>query len=142
MYGNDTQMGSISVYPRYANTSVISSSPVLTISGNKGQQWLRAVYSITDVKPFQFVIEGKIGSGEDSEIAIDDVSFSEGCIGDNTMPFTTNTKNPVLISLTGQSVTGKSVTPGNIFPGYSVKPTKTSIGNTDSDKNKRTNSKF
>ena len=135
MYGNAAQMGSISVYPRYANPAIKPNAISLTITGNKGQQWIRAVVPITDVRPFQFVIEGKVGSGDLADIAIDDVSFSEGCIRDATKPFTTTTSKPINTSKPG------TVGPvsGQTDPG--IKPTKPANLNSTPD-NKKSNSKF
>jgi hypothetical protein len=79
MFGNDSQMGSINVYSRFANEPLGPSNMLFSKSGYQGQQWLEAVVPVKDPRPFQFVIEGQVGRGNLADLAIDDVSFSEGC---------------------------------------------------------------
>ena len=77
------QYTDIQVYIRYADLSVHPNTSPLVISGNQGQQWLRAYYTIRDQRPFQFVIEGQVGNGPQSDIVIDDIDeeYSGGCFG-------------------------------------------------------------
>jgi hypothetical protein len=100
MFGDNLQMGSLTVYLRYADLSIKTKTVLLTKSGNLGQQWLRAIVPTPEQRPFQFVIEGQVGKGNQADIAIDDVSFSEGCIKSNQLPFTgepiiSSTKKPI-----------------------------------------------
>src|SRR5437868_296570 len=81
MFG--ANVGSLSIYIRYADPLDHPNTSPLVISGNQGQQWLRAYHTIRDQRPFQFVIEGQVGNGPQSDIAIDDISFSEGCLNSN-----------------------------------------------------------
>ncbi|XP_054714592.1 LOW QUALITY PROTEIN: MAM and LDL-receptor class A domain-containing protein 2-like [Uloborus diversus] len=50
-----------------------------TQTGEVGNFWMRGKVSIDDTAPFQVIIEGKAGVQSDDIIAIDDVSFSNGC---------------------------------------------------------------
>jgi hypothetical protein len=124
----------------------------LTKSGNLGQQWYRAIVPTPEQRPFQFVIEGQVGKGNQADIAIDDVSFSEGCIKSNQLPFITTTGKPITPpktggtvvsgqpvtgtpvtgrSVTGQPVTGPPVTGQTLPSGPNNKPTKKPIGNSN-----------
>jgi hypothetical protein len=80
MFGNNSQMGSINVYSKFANEPLGPTNVLFSKSGDLGQQWLRAVLPVKDLRPFQFVIEGQVGIGNQADLAIDDVSFSEGCV--------------------------------------------------------------
>ena len=100
MFGS--QIGSLSVYIRLTDPNSKSTVTPLVIRGNQGQQWLRSKYQVNDQRPFQFIIEGQIGSGPLSEIAIDDVSFSEGCLPSNA--------KPPIATLTTSLTTGPHVT--------------------------------
>jgi hypothetical protein len=80
MFGNNSQMGSINVYSRFANEPLGPTNVLFSKSGDLGQQWLKAVVPVKDLRPFQFVIEGQVGRGNQADLAIDDVSFSEGCV--------------------------------------------------------------
>jgi hypothetical protein len=84
MFGS--QIGSLSVTIRYTDLNIKSTVNPLVITGNKGQQWLRSIYQVNDQRPFQFIIEGQVGNGPLSDIAIDDVSFSQGCLPSNAKP--------------------------------------------------------
>ena len=109
-------MGSLSISVRYADPSVQPNTP-LVISGNQGQQWVRAFYNIIGQRPFQFVIEGQVGNGPQSDIAIDDISFSEGCLNSNQSSLRTTTPsivssntNPTISPLTNPSVNSMGTT--------------------------------
>lgn len=90
MFGNSSQMGSLSIYVRYANRS-IAPAQSFKVNGNLGQKWLRAIVNNSDSRAFQFVIDGQVGFGLNSDIAVDDISFSAGCIASNIKPFNTTT---------------------------------------------------
>lgn len=100
MFGS--QIGSLSVYVRYVDTTITPKTTALVIKGDQGQQWLRAVLTNSDQRPFQFVIEGQLGSGPLSDIAIDDISFSDGCRPYNRALPTTSPKS----TTKGSHVTG------------------------------------
>jgi hypothetical protein len=89
MFGDNLQMDSLNVYLRYVDPSITTKTLLFIKSRNSGQQWLRAIVPITEQRPFQFVIEGQVEKGNEADIAIDDVSFSEGCIKSNQLPHTT-----------------------------------------------------
>ena len=53
--------------------------------GDQGDIWRRyESFSLFKPTPFQIVIEGKTGSSYQGDIAIDDLSFTTGCIIDAT----------------------------------------------------------
>jgi hypothetical protein len=111
MFGDNLQMGSLNVYLRYAEPSITTKTLLFTKSGNSGQQWLRAIVPTSEQRPFQFIIEGQVGKGNEADIAIDDVSFSEGCIKSNQLPLTITTGKPITPPKTDSPiVTGRSVT--------------------------------
>jgi len=124
MFGNSSQMGSINVYTRYADPSIQSTGILLTKSGNLGQQWNRAVIPVNDQRDFQFLIEGQVGKGNQADIAIDDISFSEGCIKSTKIPFTT-TNGKLLNTTTGKPLTTTSGISLNTTTG---KPLNTTSG--------------
>ena len=124
MFGAD--VGSLSIYVQYFNPSIKSIVDPLVISGDKGQQWIRAILTNTDVRLFRFVIEGQLGIGPQSDIAIDDISFSEGCDpSDQQMP----TQMPTTIHSRTTDVSTVTVNSSHT----SVTPTKSSLGNSDKD---------
>ena len=107
MFG--ANVGSLTISVRYANQYIQSTAQPQVINGNQGQQWLRAIYSYSDHRPFQFIIEGQVGNGPQSDIAIDDISFSEGCLP--------STQKPIITSTTSHTI--------NPSDNPSVRPTKT-----------------
>jgi hypothetical protein len=152
MFGDNLQMGSLTVYLRYADPSITTKTVLFTKSGNSGQQWLRAIVPTPEQRPFQFVIEGQVGKGNEADIAIDDVSFSEGCIKSNQLAITITTGKPITSPktdspvvtgqpvtggpvtshpVTGQPVTGQPLPSGQTNSGKNNKPTKKPIGNSN-----------
>ena len=89
MFG--ANVGSLTISVRYADQSIKSKTKPQVITGNQGQQWVRAIYPYSDQKAFQFIIEGQLGNGPQSDIAIDDLSFSEGCASSNQKPIRVST---------------------------------------------------
>ena len=95
MYG--AQIGSLNVYTR---SSVLGSlKPIWKRSGNIGDHYERADIQIFENQPFQVVIEGVVGNGYLGDIAIDDISFTPGCVLANTQiptgsPAPPTTPNP------------------------------------------------
>ena len=131
MFGS--QIGSLSAYVRYNDTSIKSKVTPLVVKGDQGQQWLRAVLTNRDQRPFQFVIEAQLGSGPLSDIAIDDISFSDGCRNYNVAtPTTSPTRLPVTTTK-GSHVTG----PGGKTNTPTVKPTDSNnLGHSNGSGNK------
>ncbi len=93
MYGKD--MGSLNIYLR---TSASMQYVLFTRSKEFGDFWERLDIVVNtlglDTNPFQIVIEGVVGSGNLGDIALDDISFTPGCVIDNTtiLPTDTTTK--------------------------------------------------
>ena len=108
MFGS--QIGSLNVYVRYHDTTIKPSGAPLVVKGDQGQQWLRGVLTNSDQRPFQFVIEGQLGSGPLSDIAIDDISFSDACRPYNVAP---PTKSPTTTTKSSHvtGTRGKTNTP-------------------------------
>jgi hypothetical protein len=81
MYGRN--MGALSIYSR---TSTDGGENLLFRKANEvGNYWDRIDLIINETKPFQIIIEGVVGSGRLGDIGIDDLSFSNGCIVDNSI---------------------------------------------------------
>ena len=75
MFG--TSMGTLNVYLRTATNGYVSK--LLGRSGNLGQVWVQFSQQLVSSQPFQVVIEGVIGRGYRSDLAIDDLVLSSGC---------------------------------------------------------------
>ncbi|XP_023215461.1 MAM and LDL-receptor class A domain-containing protein 1-like [Centruroides sculpturatus] len=75
MYGSKS-MGKLTV-SIYGNKGQII--PVNTISGPIEKQWKYAHAKINSVQDYKIVFEGFVGGDEYTDIAIDDVSFTEEC---------------------------------------------------------------
>ncbi|CAL4063834.1 unnamed protein product, partial [Meganyctiphanes norvegica] len=71
-----------------------------TQKGNLGQFWDRALVTGSINNKFQFIIEGKTINKENSDIAIDDISFTQACqFVNDTLPVGTTpapTENPCI----------------------------------------------
>ncbi|XP_022097819.1 MAM and LDL-receptor class A domain-containing protein 1-like [Acanthaster planci] len=72
MYGN--QMGTLNVI---LNTTT-NQQTMWTRSGNLGNFWSLGYAKVTSTLPYRLVFEGIVGSGDRSDIAIDDVGFNLG----------------------------------------------------------------
>ncbi|CAF0724038.1 unnamed protein product, partial [Brachionus calyciflorus] len=95
-------MGTMTIYLRYYLDDY-NWPVVLNMTGNKGDAWIRNQININVNQPFQIVIEGRIGLGSESDMAIDDTAFSPGCQASfDRLPFTneTITTKPSTISTT------------------------------------------
>lgn len=101
MYGSDSQMGSLRIYGRTTTKTIVSSAPFYK-TGNLGQQWFRAIFVVNSSDTFQFVIEGQVGAGSESDIAIDDISFSRGCF--SALPTSHTTSSPTTKTITSPSL--------------------------------------
>lgn len=95
---NGRTMGTLNVYTKDSNNHI---SKVYTVSGNRGDVWVKTVVNLNSPYPFQILLEGVVGSGYYSDIAIDDTVFSKGCKKRNqtfatavTIPPTAPTANP------------------------------------------------
>eukprot|EP00057_Strongylocentrotus_purpuratus_P017081 XP_011671555.1 PREDICTED: MAM and LDL-receptor class A domain-containing protein 1-like [Strongylocentrotus purpuratus] len=76
LYGNDEQK--LSVYC-VKDGEGIPETPLLSISGNHGDQWRRSLYQIPiELTPCRLIFEGTTGIHMRDDIAIDDVSVLEG----------------------------------------------------------------
>jgi hypothetical protein len=128
MFGKPAEMGSLTVYARFSNQSTDTLN-LFSTSGNSGQQWLRSITPVSDLRPFQFVIEGHVGKGNEGDVAIDDVSFSEGCVRTNPIPVQTlpTTKGPVVIPTSVQTkpplITNPTIPPIHTIPTNPTIPT-------------------
>lgn len=72
MYG--TRMGTFNVYLR----QLFSVKKIFTKTGNQGNKWILGQATLQTTTNFSLLFEGVMGSGYDSDIAIDDVSISSG----------------------------------------------------------------
>jgi hypothetical protein len=128
MYGQ--QLGGLQVYARFIDAGVSKDGDVLLKSAtdNVGQKWNRAVVGVSDSRSFQFVINAQIGL---SDIAIDEISYSDGCMHSSELPSTTTTTTTPSLNTQSSDNTnsGASVTENT------VKTTKAAvIGNSSPSK--------
>jgi len=89
MYGDVNQMAN-SRLNLYTQDFDLNQEKKLVWSGSMNkdfpQQWIRFV-SQSYVGNFRFIFEGVLGTGVASSIAIDDISYSEGCsLGSSILP--------------------------------------------------------
>jgi len=75
MYGS--AVGQLNIY--IATSYGQPGSKVWSMSGNKGDVWLRGEATLSSAANFQVIIEGVRGAGFASDIALDDISFTPGC---------------------------------------------------------------
>ena len=57
------------------------SSVVFQRDGSQGNRWRRAQVAILSDTEYTLILEGSIGGGIKSDIAIDDISFTDGPCG-------------------------------------------------------------
>ena len=81
MYGR--AIGSLKVYIKEKTSRLSELNPSWEMSGDQGDQWLIGQVEIQPsqtetLHPFQIIIEGVLGSGHQSDIAIDDLSLTLG----------------------------------------------------------------
>ena len=87
-------MGFLTISVRYADPNLRSTKAPRILHNGHGQQWYIDNYPYSDQKPFQFVFEGQLGNGPKSDIAIDDITFSEGCVPSSVQPYVPTTTSP------------------------------------------------
>ena len=63
-------------------------------SGEIGDYWVRGEVNLIIGQPFQVVLEAVVGDGYAGDIAIDDTSFTAGCIPSNVNLVTVTTAKP------------------------------------------------
>lgn len=54
--------------------------PLLNLTGDQGNYWQMREIPLSDVADFQVVFEGKVGRSPKSDICLDDITFSPGCL--------------------------------------------------------------
>jgi hypothetical protein len=79
MYGAD--IGTLNIYVR----TTIGGSETILFNRNReqGNFWVRVERQINETDPFQIVIEGIVG-GDLGDLAIDDITFTPGCVKDTS----------------------------------------------------------
>jgi hypothetical protein len=89
MYGKD--IGSLNIYLRTTNGDDVIFQKSLEI----GDYWERTDLEINSKDPFQIIIESVVGKSYLGDIAIDDTSFTDGCLRNSSIiiepPLTTTT---------------------------------------------------
>ncbi|XP_070550808.1 MAM and LDL-receptor class A domain-containing protein 1-like [Ptychodera flava] len=110
MYG--TSIGSLVIYQR--TTYLDSNMLVLrNMTGDMGNVWLNLDVPITPYGTnFKIVIEGMVGNGYYGDIAIDDVTFSDGCIEGGQIPGEDTASPPPLYEICGDDPRKLSCTSG------------------------------
>ncbi|CAN8030092.1 unnamed protein product, partial [Ixodes persulcatus] len=69
------------------NTNRTDWEQLWEVKGERGQLWIRAAVPYHSDGPFRFVLEGTLGGGYASDLVIDDISLSPGCVPYNgTLP--------------------------------------------------------
>ncbi|XP_072347129.1 MAM domain-containing glycosylphosphatidylinositol anchor protein 2 isoform X2 [Scyliorhinus torazame] len=78
MYGK--HIGTLNVFLRFKGFkgSTITENLIWTMSGNQGEQWMYANININPSGTFQLIFEGIRGPSIEGDIAIDDVTVTEG----------------------------------------------------------------
>jgi len=74
--------GEFNVYSRTASNG--GDRLLLTIKTSMGKSWQKRIVTVAESVPFQIVVEGVRSSDNTQSIAIDDTSFNQGCILDNS----------------------------------------------------------
>ncbi|KAJ8050465.1 MAM and LDL-receptor class A domain-containing protein 2 [Holothuria leucospilota] len=78
MYGD--QMGTLNIYRRKTDLQM---ERLFTLSQNKGNVWRKASVTFdTSERVYDILVEGVVGSGLKSDIALDDLSISDGACPD------------------------------------------------------------
>jgi len=98
MYGDNKLMAKVklNLYHRKINTG---KEYLWSSSGNSTfpQQWIREIANGYTDKPFKFVFEAQFGSnGTAQSVAIDDISYSEGCVLSKQKQVKTTTKKEII----------------------------------------------
>nr|XP_037284195.1 MAM and LDL-receptor class A domain-containing protein 2-like [Rhipicephalus microplus] len=80
-FAHGKDVGGIVLFAQYQNYTEKSQwESLYVVEGPRGQSWIRASAVVYSDKPFCFVLEGSLGAGYASDIAIDDISLSPGCL--------------------------------------------------------------
>ena len=103
LYGNVNTPATLNVYAQYTSDANSLGSPLITMKTSDIQRWQRVILPIKNNRPFKIVFEGVISSGNQSDIAIDDISVNKACqIYNNNLPSTTTkpttSKKPTITS--------------------------------------------
>lgn len=80
---------------------------LLNLTGDQGNYWQMREIPLSDIWDFQVVFEGKVGRSSKSDICLDDITFSPGCLLAPSAGTADNTPLPP---------TGMHPTVGVIFP--------------------------
>jgi hypothetical protein len=115
MYGST--IGTLSVYKRIAVGGL--ESTLFTKTGEVGNFWNRVDLKITGDQPFQIVVEATSTGGYYGEIAIDDTSFTPGCVIDNS-PFPSITPVPTTTTTPRCGLGNFECKSGQCIPGNKV----------------------
>ena len=75
MLGRD--VNALNVYLETFQTGL--RSLLLSLRGQRGDDWRRAMVSVVSGRDFRLVIEGTTGTVSHGDIGLDDVSFTPGC---------------------------------------------------------------
>ena len=75
MFGSSIGTLNIYIATRYGQPG----PKVWSMSGNKGDVWLRGEVTLSNAANFQVIIEGVRGTGYSGDISLDDISFTPGC---------------------------------------------------------------
>ncbi|XP_038072761.1 uncharacterized protein LOC119741140 isoform X2 [Patiria miniata] len=88
MYGQET--GTLNVYSIPTNASLSTQTPIFSITGQQTglRVWLQAMVNVNQTSDFMLALEAVFEVGKLSDIAIDDVTISEGaCSSDDNVDF-------------------------------------------------------
>ena len=70
-------IGQLNIYT--ATTYGQPGTKVWSMSGSKGDIWIRGEVALSNAADFQVIIEGAVGTGYSGDISLDDISFTPGC---------------------------------------------------------------
>ncbi|XP_062900283.1 MAM and LDL-receptor class A domain-containing protein 1 isoform X2 [Mobula hypostoma] len=83
--------GSLTVYLQTLSGHHTS---LLNLTGDRGHYWQRAGITLSADEDFEIMIEGWVGKGSKGVIALDDITFTKGCIISNNAFYETPTPHP------------------------------------------------
>ena len=72
---NGAQIGTLNVYKKVGSRR---GSPIWTLSGSQGIKWYKAQVTVKSAIAYQITFEGVVGQGYKGDIAIDDITNSQG----------------------------------------------------------------
>ncbi|CAF4185562.1 unnamed protein product, partial [Rotaria sp. Silwood2] len=89
MFGKD--IGQLNVYVRFYSNGPLQQ--IYSISGERGNLWVRHELKLDYTTPFQVLVEGVVGPGHLSDIGLDDTVFTPECqpYASSELPMTTVT---------------------------------------------------